>query len=115
MRADGILCLVPPDREGFRRLGESKLTMPVLAIGGDKSLGEFLGRQMKLAASNVTTVVVEDSGHWLLEEQPDQTTSALVAFSRPLRTALNSPPCYHEHSTMPDPRPAVAYFRSGHQ
>ena len=54
--------------------------MPVLAIGGDKSLGEFLGRQMKLAASNVTAVVIEDSGHWLLEEQPDQTTRALLAF-----------------------------------
>jgi len=43
-------------------------------------LGEFLGRQMKLAASNVTSVVVEGSGHWLLEEQPDQTSRALASF-----------------------------------
>ena len=70
----------PQTAKDFARLAETKLSMPVLAIGGDKSLGEYLGRQMKLAASNVTAVVVEGSGHWLLEEQPDQTTSALAAF-----------------------------------
>jgi len=70
----------PQTAKNFARLAETKLTMPVLAIGGDKSLGEFLGRQMKLAASNVTSVVVEGSGHWLLEEQPDQTSRALASF-----------------------------------
>ncbi|HTM13732.1 MAG TPA: alpha/beta hydrolase [Bryobacteraceae bacterium] len=70
----------PQTAKDFARLAETKLTMPVLAIGGDKSLGEFLGRQMKLAASDVTAVVVDGSGHWLLEEQPDQTTRALVGF-----------------------------------
>ena len=70
----------PQTAKDFAKLAETKLSMPVLSIGGDKSLGEFLGRQMKLAASNVTAVVVERSGHWLLEEQPDQTTRALVAF-----------------------------------
>jgi pimeloyl-ACP methyl ester carboxylesterase len=70
----------PKTAKDFARLAEIKLAMPVLAIGGDKSLGEFLGRQMKLAASNVTAVMVEDSGHWLLEEQPDQTIRALTAF-----------------------------------
>jgi pimeloyl-ACP methyl ester carboxylesterase len=70
----------PQTAKDFAKLAETKLSMPVLAIGGDKSLGEFLGRQMKLAATNVTSVVVEGSGHWLLEEQPDQTTRALAAF-----------------------------------
>jgi pimeloyl-ACP methyl ester carboxylesterase len=70
----------PQTAKDFAKLAETKLTMPVLAIGGDKSLGEFLGRQMKLVASDVTAVVVEDSGHWLLEEQPDQTIRALAAF-----------------------------------
>jgi pimeloyl-ACP methyl ester carboxylesterase len=70
----------PQTAKDFARLAETKLAMPVLAIGGDKSLGDFLGRQMKLAASNVTSVVVEGSGHWLLEEQPDQTTRALASF-----------------------------------
>jgi pimeloyl-ACP methyl ester carboxylesterase len=64
----------------FARLAQTTLTMPVLSIGGDKSLGEFLGQQMKLVASDVTTVVVKDSGHWLLEEQREQTTAALEKF-----------------------------------
>jgi pimeloyl-ACP methyl ester carboxylesterase len=54
--------------------------MPVLALGGDKSLGDALGRQMKLVARNVTVVVVKDGGHWVLEEQPKVTTDALVKF-----------------------------------
>ena len=70
----------PKTARDFAKLAETKLSIPVLAIGGDKSLGEFLGRQMKLAASNVTAVMVEESGHWLLEEQPDQTIRALTAF-----------------------------------
>jgi pimeloyl-ACP methyl ester carboxylesterase len=64
----------------FAQLAQSRLTMPVLAIGGDKSLGEALGQQIKLVASNVTVVIVKDAGHWILEEQPKQTTDALVKF-----------------------------------
>jgi pimeloyl-ACP methyl ester carboxylesterase len=54
--------------------------MPVLTIGGDKSLGDALGQQMKIVATNVTDVVVKDAGHWLLEEQPKATNDALVKF-----------------------------------
>jgi pimeloyl-ACP methyl ester carboxylesterase len=64
----------------FAQLSETKLTMPVLAIGGEKSLGEFLGQQMKLVASDVTAVVLKDIGHWILEENPKATTDALVKF-----------------------------------
>jgi len=39
-----------------------------------------LGEQMKLVASNVQVVIVKDSGHWILEEQPKQTTEAIVNF-----------------------------------
>lgn len=61
-------------------MSKTKLTMPVLSIGGDKSLGAALGEQMKLVASDVTVVIVKGSGHWILEEQPKQTTDALVSF-----------------------------------
>ncbi len=64
----------------FAQLSQTKLTMPVLAIGGEKSLGEVLGQQMKLVASNVTVVVVKNAGHWILEEQPKETTDALNRF-----------------------------------
>jgi len=61
-------------------LAKSKLTMPLLTIGGAKSLGEALGKQGKLLASDVTIVVVPDAGHWILEENPRATTEALVKF-----------------------------------
>src|SRR5216683_2414257 len=64
----------PQTAKDFEQMSKTKLTMPVLSIGGDKSLGAALGEQMKLVASNVTVVIVKDSGHWILEEQPKQTT-----------------------------------------
>ena len=64
----------------FAQLSQTKLTMPVLTIGGDKSLGEALGQQAKLVATNVTTVVLKDTGHWVLEERPKETTEALNKF-----------------------------------
>lgn len=64
----------------FAQLSQTKLTMPVLTIGGDKSLGEALGQQIKLVATDVTVVVIKNSGHWVLEEQPKQTSEALEKF-----------------------------------
>jgi pimeloyl-ACP methyl ester carboxylesterase len=64
----------------FAPLAQRKLTMPVLSIGGEKSLGDALAQQMKLVASDVTVVVVKGSGHWVMEERPKETTEALVKF-----------------------------------
>ena len=64
----------------FEQLAQTRLTMPVLSIGGEKSLGEALAQQMKLVASDVTVVVLKNTGHWLLEERRKQTTDALVEF-----------------------------------
>ena len=36
--------------------------MPVLSIGGEKSLGNELAAQMKLVATDVTVVVLKDTG-----------------------------------------------------
>lgn len=64
----------------FAQLSRVRLTMPVLTIGGDKSLGQALGEQAKLVADNVTVVVLKDAGHWILEERPKETTEALENF-----------------------------------
>jgi pimeloyl-ACP methyl ester carboxylesterase len=64
----------------FAQLSQTKLTMPVLTIGGDKSLGEALGQQAKLVATDPTVVVLKNTGHWVLEEQPKETTEALQKF-----------------------------------
>jgi pimeloyl-ACP methyl ester carboxylesterase len=70
----------PKTAKQFAELSRTPLTMPVLSIGGEKSLGAFLGEQMKLVAPDLTGIVVKDSGHWLLEEQPLVTLEALLGF-----------------------------------
>jgi pimeloyl-ACP methyl ester carboxylesterase len=70
----------PQTAKDFAQLSRSKLAMPVLSIGGEKSLGKELGQQMKLVSTNVTVIVLPDTGHWILEERPKETTEALVNF-----------------------------------
>jgi pimeloyl-ACP methyl ester carboxylesterase len=70
----------PQTAKDFAELSRTKLTMPVLSIGGEKSLGKELAQQMKLVATNVTVIVLPDTGHWILEERPKETTDALVKF-----------------------------------
>jgi pimeloyl-ACP methyl ester carboxylesterase len=57
-----------------------KLTMPVLAIGGDHSYGANMVTLIGAAASNVRGAVIKDSGHWIMEEQPQQAIDLLVPF-----------------------------------
>ena len=64
----------------FSQLSQTKLTMPVLTIGGEKSLGEALGQQARLVATDVTVVVLKNTGHWVLEEKPKETAEALQKF-----------------------------------
>jgi pimeloyl-ACP methyl ester carboxylesterase len=58
-------------------LAAGKLAMPVLALGGEKSFGLTMASVMQFAASDVRGAVVPDSGHWIMEENP-QATIALV-------------------------------------
>ena len=39
-----------------------------------------MGEIMSLVASNVTIGVIKDSGHWVMEEQPAETTAMIVGF-----------------------------------
>jgi len=66
--------------DDFAKLSQTRLTMPVLAIGGEKANGQVLGEQMKIVATNATMVVLKDCGHWVLEEKPKETTDALMSF-----------------------------------
>jgi pimeloyl-ACP methyl ester carboxylesterase len=59
---------------------DHKLTMPVLAIGGEKSFGPMMATVMRAAAANVTQGVIPDAGHWLMEEQPQATVAMIGAF-----------------------------------
>jgi len=64
-----------------------RLTMPVLAIGGEESTGEAPGNTMKLVAADVQTMVLAGSGHWVAEQAPDQLLAGLTAFLAPYRDA----------------------------
>jgi pimeloyl-ACP methyl ester carboxylesterase len=59
----------------FAELSESKLRMPALAIGGEKAFGKMLGQQLKVVASNPNVVVLNNTGHWVLEENPKGITA----------------------------------------
>ena len=59
---------------------KGKLGMPVLALGGDHSFGTQMAEIMRLVATDVTPGVITDSGHWVMEEQPEQTAAAIVKF-----------------------------------
>ncbi|WP_371227199.1 alpha/beta hydrolase [Pseudomonas sp. QE6] len=62
---------------------KTRLTMPVLAVGGEKSFGANEAIVMRNAADNVTEVVVAGAGHWLMEEAPAQTIQAIRKFLSP--------------------------------
>jgi pimeloyl-ACP methyl ester carboxylesterase len=64
----------------FAQLSQMKLSMPALAIGGDKANGGLLGQQIKIVASDAKVVVLKKTGHWVLEENLKGTTDALMDF-----------------------------------
>lgn len=45
--------------------------MPVLALGGERSLGPLVGATFQVVASEVRAEVVSECGHYIPEEQPD--------------------------------------------
>jgi pimeloyl-ACP methyl ester carboxylesterase len=68
------------DSEDNAESVKTKLTMPVLAIGGEKSFGANEAVVMRNAATNVTELVVPGAGHWLMEEATDVTVKAVQDF-----------------------------------
>jgi pimeloyl-ACP methyl ester carboxylesterase len=68
------------DNKAF--LAKGPLTMPVLAIGGEKSFGPMMATVARAAATNVQGAVIPGSGHWLMEEQPQATVAVIVNFLR---------------------------------
>jgi len=61
-------------------LAKGKLTMAVLAVGGEKSFGPTMAVVMRAAATNVQEAIVPNSGHWVMEENPAATIALVTAF-----------------------------------
>ncbi|TFF21635.1 alpha/beta hydrolase [Jiella endophytica] len=66
------------DNQAFMAAG--KLTMPVLAVGGEASFGTTMAAVTGFAASNVKGAVIKGAGHWLMEEQPAATVAVVRGF-----------------------------------
>ena len=66
------------DNKAF--MAQGKLSMPVLAVGGDHSFGPKMAEVMRFAASNVTEGIIPDSGHWIMEENPTATIALVTSF-----------------------------------
>jgi pimeloyl-ACP methyl ester carboxylesterase len=62
-----------------------RLTMPVLAIGGEESGREGVEATMKLVADDVQGVVLPGAAHWVAEQAPEQLLSALTEFLAPYK------------------------------
>lgn len=70
----------PADVKANREFAKTKLTMPVLGIGGEGSFGPVIGDHLRHVATNVEALNVSGSGHWVAEEQPAVVTDALLKF-----------------------------------
>jgi pimeloyl-ACP methyl ester carboxylesterase len=68
------------DNKAF--LARGKLKMPVLAVGGEKSFGPMMATVMRFAADDVREAIVPDSGHWIMEENPEATIRIVSDFLR---------------------------------
>jgi uncharacterized RmlC-like cupin family protein len=74
---------------------QTKLTMPVMAVGGEKSFGAMQAVIMRHVATNVQEEVVAGSGHWLMEERPAYTVALI-------RNFLDGPPVAHPVASSAD-------------
>jgi pimeloyl-ACP methyl ester carboxylesterase len=61
-------------------LARGRLGMPVLALGGEKSFGPMMATVMRAGATDVTEGIVPDSGHWIMEENPQATIQLVRGF-----------------------------------
>ena len=68
------------DAKDFAELAKTKLKMPMLVLTGQRASGDFLIQQGRMVAENVEGVIVKGSGHWLMDEAPDQVIPKLVSF-----------------------------------
>lgn len=68
------------DAKDFAEFANIKLTMPMLVLSGEKAGGQFLIDQGRLVDDDVEGVIVKGSGHWLIDEAPDQVIPKLVSF-----------------------------------
>lgn len=68
------------DGTDFEKLARSKLTTPMLVLGGETPAGDFLTRQTRLIGTNVEAITIEGAGYWLMDEAPAKVIPLLESF-----------------------------------
>jgi pimeloyl-ACP methyl ester carboxylesterase len=68
------------DAKDFAKFSETKLEMPFLVLTGEKASGTFLIDQVKAVANHVEGKVISGSGHWLIDEKPQEVIPAMIEF-----------------------------------
>jgi len=68
------------DAKDNKIFAEKKLTMPILALGAEKSFGDQQAAIMRDVGTNVEGGIIVGSGHWIMEEQPAQTVTKVRTF-----------------------------------
>lgn len=80
----GFYRALPQDAEDNRAwlAANGKLKMPVLALGGNKSFGRGMEtlESLQRVAENVRGGVIPNSGHWVVEEQPEFVADEVLKF-----------------------------------
>jgi len=77
--AFGVYRAVPKSIEQTSSLLHAKVRVPVLALGGEGSLGEQMRVQAAMVAEHVEGGAMPDCGHFIPEEQPDALMRRLEA------------------------------------
>jgi pimeloyl-ACP methyl ester carboxylesterase len=70
----------PTDHRNAQAWKQEKLTIPVLALGGDHNYGPTIVAMLEEFAENVSGGSIANCAHWLPEERPAETADALVEF-----------------------------------
>jgi pimeloyl-ACP methyl ester carboxylesterase len=52
----------------------------VLAVGAEKSFGPGEAAVLRFVASDVTQAIIPASGHWIMEENPQETIHLVAGF-----------------------------------
>ena len=68
------------DAKDFDDMAKVPLSMPMMVLSGEKAGGQFLIDQGKMVDPDVEGHIIKGSGHWLMEEAPDQVIPLLVAY-----------------------------------
>ncbi len=87
----------------------AKISVPVIALGGEKGLGSKVGDMVAMVAENVEAHTLTDCGHFMIEERPEFVADYIVALS--MRVAASPPTSPFRHAACERVKVAGAFLR----